>query len=494
MNRFLFSLRSRLILLVFLAVIPALALMLYNGFEQRAVAAYHPKEEALRIVRLVSANQNQIVEKIHQFLFFLSRFPKVRSLNPSSCNILFADLLRQHPEYLDMGVADREGNVMACALPHSTPVNISDRSYFRLALEKHDFSIGDYQIGRTSGKPAVNFGYPVFNDRGEVAAVTFVALDLAWLNELYLKAQLPQGSTLTLINHKGMVLARYPEPGAWVGKPMLNTIVLKNILNRAEGVTEATGIDGTKRLYAFTPFGSAAYAGNMYLSIGIPTSVAFAGVNAILTRSLLLLGLVAILALAAAWWMGDVLLVGRVNALVKAAKQLRDGDLSTRAGLSYGKGELGQLALAFDDMASTLEERESDRKQAETSLQRSEEEAKRLAQENGIVAEIGRIISSTLNIDEVYELFAAEVKKLIPFERLNINIFNHEEKTATAAYTSGTAVPGRQVGAVFPLAGSAAEETMRTRSGLLIFPEDREELGKAVSRTSSLFSGWDTGR
>ncbi len=471
MYRFFFSLRFRLILLVLLAVIPALALTFYTGLEQRAVAAYHAKEEALRIVRLVSANQNQIVEKTHQFLFFLSRFPKVHSLNPSSCSILFADLLRQHSEYLAIGVADREGNVMACAFPHRTPVNIGDRSYFRLALEKHDFSIGDYQIGRTSGKPAVNFGYPVFNDGGKVAAVTFVALDLAWLNELCLKAQLGQGSTLTLLNHKGMVLARYPEPGTWVGKPMPNTPLLKTILDRGEGVTESMGMDGVKRLYAFTPFGSATYAGNIYLALGIPTSVAFAGVNTILTRSLLLLGLVAILALTAAWWMGDVLLVRRVNALVKAAKQLRGGDLSTRVGLSYGKGELSQLALAFDDMASTLEQRESDRKQAETSLQRSEEEAKRLAQENGIVAEIGRIISSTLDIDEVYERFAHEVHKLIPFERISINIFNLEEKTATRAYSAGTVISGREVGTVFLLAGSAAEEVMRTRSGLLLHPE-----------------------
>ena len=112
----------------------------------------------------------------------------------------------------------------------------------------------------------------------------------------------------------------------------------------------------------------------------------------------------------------------------------------------------------------------------------------RLLQENAAMVEIGQIISSTLNIDEVYKLFAAEVKKIIPFERLNINLFNHEAKTATAAYTFGTAVPGRQAGAVFPLAGSAAEETLKTRSGMLILAEDREELERRYPG-SSVFSG-----
>ena len=48
----------------------------------------------------------------------------------------------------------------------------------------------------------------------------------------------------------------------------------------------------------------------------------------------------------------------------------------------------------------------NDRKRAEEALMRSEKTAKRLAQESAIIAEIGRIISSTLNIEEVYERFA----------------------------------------------------------------------------------------
>ena len=47
-------------------------------------------------------------------------------------------------------------------------------------------------------------------------------------------------------------------------------------------------------------------------------------------------------------------------------------------------------------------------------------ERKRAEQETAILADIGRLIGSTLNIDEVYERFAAETKKLIPFDSLAI--------------------------------------------------------------------------
>ena len=65
-----------------------------------------------------------------------------------------------------------------------------------------------------------------------------------------------------------------------------------------------------------------------------------------------------------------------------------------------------------------------ERTQAEEAARRSEEEARRLAEENEIMAEIGRIISSTLDIEEVYERFAQEVEKIIPFDRIAINIIN----------------------------------------------------------------------
>jgi hypothetical protein len=43
-----FTLRARLLLLVLLAVVPALGLAVYTGLEQRRTAAAHAGQEALR--------------------------------------------------------------------------------------------------------------------------------------------------------------------------------------------------------------------------------------------------------------------------------------------------------------------------------------------------------------------------------------------------------------------------------------------------------------
>jgi PAS domain S-box-containing protein len=114
-------------------------------------------------------------------------------------------------------------------------------------------------------------------------------------------------------------------------------------------------------------------------------------------------------------------------------------------------------------------------KQAEESLQRSEERAKRVAQENVVMAEIGRVISSTLNIDEVYERFAEKVRNLIPFDRITISIISQQKNTATMAYVTGVEVAGRRFCDIIPLAGTIAEECVRTRSTFLFQPESPNE-------------------
>jgi PAS domain S-box-containing protein len=117
----------------------------------------------------------------------------------------------------------------------------------------------------------------------------------------------------------------------------------------------------------------------------------------------------------------------------------------------------------------------TDRKRTEQALQKSEEEAKRLAQENAIVADIGQIVSSTLNIKEVYERFVEEVKRLIPFDQIVINVINIEKNTVSNVYVAGEGISDREIGETYSLEGSGNAEMVRTKSSLLIQAEDFNE-------------------
>jgi two-component system cell cycle sensor histidine kinase/response regulator CckA len=112
------------------------------------------------------------------------------------------------------------------------------------------------------------------------------------------------------------------------------------------------------------------------------------------------------------------------------------------------------------------------------SVQTDITERKRSEQEMAIVAEIGKVIGSTLDIEEVYEKFADEVRKLIPFDRLCVNLHNFNQCIVTTVYVSGETIAGRQPGDFIPLKDSVSELLIRTRGGILNDPVSLEEREK----------------
>ena len=123
-----------------------------------------------------------------------------------------------------------------------------------------------------------------------------------------------------------------------------------------------------------------------------------------------------------------------------------------------------------------LEQEIAERRRMQEALQKSEKQAKQLAQEQATIAEIGRIISSNLNINEVYERFAEEVRKLILFDRIVIDLIHPEENSITIAYTAGAEIPGRRNGDTLSLVGSDDEYLLKSQSALLLQAEEEEEV------------------
>ena len=92
--------------------------------------------------------------------------------------------------------------------------------------------------------------------------------------------------------------------------------------------------------------------------IGLPRDWAVGPVDRALWRNLIWLGLVALFAMAAAWYGGDLFIVRPVKKLRAVTERLAAGDLRERAGPDYPVGELGLLGHSFDQMADVLQDRE----------------------------------------------------------------------------------------------------------------------------------------
>ena len=375
-------LRARLLALVLLAILPALGLVLYTAVDQRRAAEKEAIASAQRIVRLAAATQKQHVEAARQLLITLSQLREIRPERAADAEALFKSLLEVHAVYVNIGAIDPEGYLFASGQAATNRLYLGDRTYFQMARDTGKFAVGEYQVGRITGKATLNMALPIRGrDRERFYGVVFVALDLGWLNQLAARAELPDGSTLTVIDRNGTILMRYsaPESGdQWVGQSLsANPRVMSFLKSGVEAVGVSAGLDGVKRLYTSTPLSRSAGIADAHVFVGVPVRLAYAAAKHTLVQNLIFLGAVAVLALAAAWIAGDIFVLRQVRGLVAAAQKMRRGNLSARSGVAHDPGEIGQLALTFDRMADTLEQRVGELQRAEGELKSLNEDLER---------------------------------------------------------------------------------------------------------------------
>lgn len=458
------TLRARLLLLVLLTVTPALGLNLYTGAAQRRLVAERVETHALHLARLVSASQARLVEGARQLLVTLSHLPEVRDRKGDECNTLLADLVAQYPLYLNLGVIALDGQVICSGVPLPGPTNLADRTYFQRALQTRDFAIGDYQIGRITGKPSVNFGYPVLSESGQVQAVVFAAMDLEWFNQLPLEVQLPPGASLTVLDGNGLILARYPDPEQWIGKSVPEAPLVQAILQQREGVTRVNGLDGIRRLYAFTPLSEAPQSGSAFVSLGIPADGAYADVDLLLGGELLGLILIGSLMLALAWFASEAFVLRQVRAIVQATRRLRDGDSRARTGTPTGAGELGELARAFDQMAEALEQRVAAHRGAE-------EEARRQAARSEALVRTAARLNVQLDLGNVLDTVCQETAQALNVPAVTVRLYDEKRQALCLAASHGLP-PGYRSGAR-PVPRSAVRDDLILHAEPVVIPDIR---------------------
>ncbi len=357
------SLRSRLVLLVLFAVLPSLGLTLYTGLEEHRMQREQLQQNTLRLTRLAAADLTQVIEGARQLLTGLALINEVREFNTKACGAVFRELLAEYPDYVNIGLIDKSGNVICSGSQFDMPVTPAHHAYIRRALNTGNFVVSGYQIDPATGTSVIVFVAPVFDDWGRVKpAAVFASLNLASFKRIDIAAQLPAGAVFQVLDYNGAVLARYPDPEKWIGRFMPAELVV--LAGMREGRKSLVTLQGSGRLYGITTI-RAAPETDIYVSIGMSKEAAFGPIERVLQRNVAAVGLVGILALLAGLIGNDVFIVRRLKALAIATKRLASGDLGVRIGLSDDRDELTDLAASFNEMAMSLDKRTTEVRRAE---------------------------------------------------------------------------------------------------------------------------------
>jgi signal transduction histidine kinase len=338
-------------------MLPGFILALYSAADTRRRDRAAIQENAYRLARLTAIAHERTFEGARQLLRTLARNPAVIDTDADRCSSELRATLAHAPQFLELGRASASGYVRCTSGAHQD-ADVRGAAWFVRSIAGDGFAVGysnDGPGGR--GRLVVATGLAA----GDSPMVLFASLDPAALNSLAAVVPLPEGTSVTLIDGTGLVVARHPDHEVWVGRDVRNMPIVRTALAQHDGSAEAPGLEGTTRLFGFHRLDGES---GLLLTVGIPRAAAFAPANRRLAENLMFLCAMAAVALTLTWVGSEHLMLRTVYRLVRAVRRMSAGDLSARAGVAPGGDELSELSAAFDSMAWNLQTREAEAHEA----------------------------------------------------------------------------------------------------------------------------------
>src|SRR5215213_511519 len=372
------GLRARILILVLVALAPPTAIAVIVALEERTEARDHAQTDLLDSTRLAAMDAAAAVDATASFLSAVADDLAARA-GVDHCKRLLALVPRATDWYSTVGVATAGGRVYCGATRRGrvaplSRVDVSNAAWFRRAQAERGFVLGELDEGPLTHMKSLLASHAVDRGRFKRPAVVFAAIDVDQLTKTIGLQDAPRGTKHVILDDRGRLVARVPKTASEGGgseRPLAQTV-----LREYQGTAEVTGLDGVRTIYGFAPVGGNAH-GRLFISAGRTSESVFADPNHDLRRYLLLAGLGLLAALALSYLMTTLLLGRWSSAVVESARRFGAGDLTARAPVPKGVGELTDVANALNAAAVHIEQRQEAQARLLAELVAAEEETRR---------------------------------------------------------------------------------------------------------------------
>jgi signal transduction histidine kinase len=358
------NLTVRLIILVLIAICPAIVIQAYNEYELRKAREADIREQVVQITKQFGEEIGELREGARQLLLALAQLTPVKLRESEACNALFGTLASQYANYGVLAAADTDGRIF-CSSSGLAYSSVADQPFFKRAMAQDGLAVGNYWEDPATGQRMIHFALKLGGGAGLPAGVVFAGLDLRWLSEHLKERGLSPTSSILIADREGNIIARLPNPEALVGKNMRKghaEIMDGNTTGWEEGV----GVDGAPRIFGYVP--SALPPRDFFLSAGQSKAEAFAAIDSATARGVALIVFGLLAATFAAVLGGRRFLQEPISGLVTFATEWRNGNYDARVKVRHPASEIGHLGATFNAMADALAARYAAQKRAEAEL------------------------------------------------------------------------------------------------------------------------------
>lgn len=350
------SIRASLVILLTVALAMLLADRGREAARMRAQEIKTTQAYLGSTARDGARRQESLLSKAKLILSLTAELPATQATSGPACHDALKLITDETPWLVGLAVFDVDGYQRCTDRDVLATHGVADRAYFQRALATHDFALGDYIIGRQSGRPLVVLSYPLLKD-GVVQAVYTAGIDLNWMGQLVAETGSELGAEVLLLDRAATVLAAFSEQNGWVGRKLEGQ---HDFLAALESGATTASLDGVKRVIgeAQLPDSDATVVVMLPLSevVGEANRLALSQFAKIVIGGAVLFFVI---------WLGtEVLVVRPIQTLADGAARLGSGDLSARI-LTQGLApELRKLGESFNRMAEQLQDRESELRRA----------------------------------------------------------------------------------------------------------------------------------
>ena len=242
------SLLGRLYLLVALAVLPAIAIQVYNELAMRHEREAQVGAEALRLAEFAASELDGLLTGARPLLISLAGMPSIRDGDAAGCGRLLTELTHDLTDYTGLGAIDLAGR-SRCAQPE--PLFGGEwRDWRRSGTRRPSMSAASRRA-RAPGQGFLPVTLPFKDREGRVAGVVGLSIDLGRLNRQFAARVLPEGASFGVTDRDGTLLVRVPD-AALVGTPMRPQYRWL-LESKRPDTLDSTGRDGLDRIVGYVP-------------------------------------------------------------------------------------------------------------------------------------------------------------------------------------------------------------------------------------------------
>jgi signal transduction histidine kinase len=341
------GLRWRLVSLVIIAMFPVVLVFLYRASEERGQMLVDAEAKALHLAHAWAASNDNLVREAALMLEAASRVSPAPDVCGGEIRTLAARAL--WPSLI--AVVGRDGALICGQAEDRLTLNRIDRGFLADVFKGQSTEVSDMRLD-AQGRSIAFVGMRIPRslggpDRAVITVLNFADVGRQTAVEGTLRYE------VTLLDRSGMILAREPEAGTFIGTRLgAGHPLIPKINLQAEGTAAGLDLDGLEKIFAFTQLPQT----GAKVAIGLAREEVLGVEERSVDRLLLFFVGIALLAAGAAWLLAETAVIRWVNVLGEAAGRFGRGDFVHRARVG-GVGEFSTLADTFNGMADLLSKR-----------------------------------------------------------------------------------------------------------------------------------------